>query len=223
MTSSPGSPATGFPASSPTRRGAAASRCRSCWTRRRPPSRSGAHGLIALDWENGNRSVLVDAGLSGVIVGLTLATTAPEIYRALLEATAFGTRLIIETFRRRGRSGDRVGGRGRPDQERRGDADLRGRPPAPAQRDRVRAGAGARVCHSCRGRRGRLPGRARRGRAPWAGSTAASTGRTRPAPTSTTSCTPSTSGCTTTFGRGANEVMYRLRAIRDRALGGGSR
>jgi L-ribulokinase len=58
----------------------------------------GPHGLIALDWENGNRSVLVDAGLSGVIVGLTLATTAPEIYRALLEATAFGTRLIIETF-----------------------------------------------------------------------------------------------------------------------------
>jgi L-ribulokinase len=58
----------------------------------------GANGLIALDWENGNRSVLVDAGLSGAIVGLTLATTAPEIYRALLEATAFGTRLIIETF-----------------------------------------------------------------------------------------------------------------------------
>jgi L-ribulokinase len=58
----------------------------------------GASGLIALDWEGGNRSVLVDAGLSGAIVGLTLATTAPEIYRALLEATAFGTRLIIETF-----------------------------------------------------------------------------------------------------------------------------
>src|SRR6516162_3440158 len=62
----------------------------------------GAHGLIALDWENGNRSVLVDAGLSGAIVGLTLATTAPEIYRALLEATAFGTRLIIETFKTSG-------------------------------------------------------------------------------------------------------------------------
>jgi L-ribulokinase len=61
--------------------------------------RPGAHGLIALDWENGNRSVLVDAGLSGAIVGLTLATTAPEIYRALIEATAFGTRLIIETFK----------------------------------------------------------------------------------------------------------------------------
>jgi L-ribulokinase len=58
----------------------------------------GAHGLIALDWEGGNRSVLVDGRLSGVIVGLTLATTAPEIYRALLESTAFGTRVIIEAF-----------------------------------------------------------------------------------------------------------------------------
>jgi L-ribulokinase len=58
----------------------------------------GAHGLIALDWEGGNRSVLVDGRLSGVIVGLTLATTAPEIYRALLESTAFGTRMIMETF-----------------------------------------------------------------------------------------------------------------------------
>jgi L-ribulokinase len=59
---------------------------------------AGAHGLIALDWEGGNRSVLVDARLSGVTVGLTLATTAPEIYRALLESTAFGTRMIIDTF-----------------------------------------------------------------------------------------------------------------------------
>jgi L-ribulokinase len=59
---------------------------------------AGASGLIALDWEGGNRSVLVDGRLSGVIVGLTLATTAPEIYRALLESTAFGTRMIIDTF-----------------------------------------------------------------------------------------------------------------------------
>ena len=59
---------------------------------------AGAHGLIALDWEGGNRSVLVDGRLSGAIVGLTLATTAPEIYRALLESTAFGTRMIIDTF-----------------------------------------------------------------------------------------------------------------------------
>jgi L-ribulokinase len=58
----------------------------------------GAHGLVALDWEGGNRSVLVDHGLSGVIAGLTLATRPHEIYRALLESTAFGTRIIIEAF-----------------------------------------------------------------------------------------------------------------------------
>jgi L-ribulokinase len=58
----------------------------------------GEHGLIALDWSNGNRSVLVDHELSGLIVGLTLSTEAPDIYRALIEATAFGTRKIIETF-----------------------------------------------------------------------------------------------------------------------------
>jgi len=58
----------------------------------------GAHGLIALDWLNGNRSVLVDHHLSGAIVGLTLATRPPDIYRALLEATAFGTRVIIDAF-----------------------------------------------------------------------------------------------------------------------------
>jgi L-ribulokinase len=58
----------------------------------------GAHGLVALDWHSGNRSVLVDHHLSGVIVGLTLATKPHEIYRALLEATAFGTRVIIGAF-----------------------------------------------------------------------------------------------------------------------------
>jgi L-ribulokinase len=58
----------------------------------------GEHGLIALDWESGNRSVLVDGGLSGVIVGLTLATTPEDVYRAIIEATAFGTRKIVETF-----------------------------------------------------------------------------------------------------------------------------
>ncbi|HUZ37444.1 MAG TPA: ribulokinase [Streptosporangiaceae bacterium] len=59
---------------------------------------AGAHGLIALDWLNGNRSVLVDHHLSGVIAGLTLATRPPDIYRALIEATAFGTRTVIEAF-----------------------------------------------------------------------------------------------------------------------------
>ena len=58
----------------------------------------GAHGLVALDWHNGNRSVLVDHHLSGVIVGLTLATRPEDVYRALLESTAFGTRTIIEAF-----------------------------------------------------------------------------------------------------------------------------
>jgi L-ribulokinase len=58
----------------------------------------GQHGLIALDWNNGNRSVLVDHELSGLIVGLTLGTRAEDVYRALIEATAFGTRKIIETF-----------------------------------------------------------------------------------------------------------------------------
>jgi L-ribulokinase len=60
--------------------------------------RPGEHGLLALDWWNGVRSTLMDAELSGLILGVTLATTAPEIYRALIEATAFGTRKIIETF-----------------------------------------------------------------------------------------------------------------------------
>ncbi|MDQ0862946.1 ribulokinase [Arthrobacter globiformis] len=59
----------------------------------------GQHGLIALDWHSGNRSVLVDHELSGVVVGQTLATRPEDIYRALLEATAFGTRTIVEAFR----------------------------------------------------------------------------------------------------------------------------
>jgi len=58
----------------------------------------GEHGLVALDWQSGNRSVLVDHELSGVIVGLTLATKPHEIYRALVESTAFGARKIVETF-----------------------------------------------------------------------------------------------------------------------------
>ncbi len=58
----------------------------------------GAHGLIALDWWNGNRSLLVNHDLSGLIVGLTLATRPPDVYRALLESTAYGTRMIIEAF-----------------------------------------------------------------------------------------------------------------------------
>ena len=58
----------------------------------------GAHGLVALDWNNGNRSLLVDHELSGLLIGQTLSTTPEDVYRALLESTAFGTRAIIEAF-----------------------------------------------------------------------------------------------------------------------------
>ena len=58
----------------------------------------GAHGLIALDWHSGNRSVLVDSSLSGLLIGTTITTRPEEIYRALVEATAFGTRVIVEAF-----------------------------------------------------------------------------------------------------------------------------
>jgi L-ribulokinase len=60
--------------------------------------RPGECGLLALDWWNGNRSVLVDADLSGLLVGMSLATSASDIYRSLIEATAFGTRVIVDAF-----------------------------------------------------------------------------------------------------------------------------
>ena len=62
----------------------------------------GESGLLALDWWNGNRSPLVDADLSGLILGLTLTTKPEEIYRALMEATAFGTNLVIDTYKNAG-------------------------------------------------------------------------------------------------------------------------
>jgi L-ribulokinase len=62
----------------------------------------GGHGLVALDWHNGNRSVLVDHDLSGLVVGATLSTRPEDVYRALIEATAFGTRIIIEGFEKSG-------------------------------------------------------------------------------------------------------------------------
>ncbi|MBB6638189.1 ribulokinase, partial [Cohnella thailandensis] len=62
----------------------------------------GESGLVALDWWNGNRSVLVDTNLTGVVVGYTLLTKPEEMYRALLEATAYGTRTIIDAFHNNG-------------------------------------------------------------------------------------------------------------------------
>jgi len=64
--------------------------------------RPGQSGLLALDWNNGNRTILVDPRLGGLVVGQTLHTTRAEIYRALIEATAFGARMIIERIREYG-------------------------------------------------------------------------------------------------------------------------
>ena len=64
--------------------------------------KAGEHGLVALDWWNGNRSILVDVDLTGMILGMTLQTKPEDIYRALIEATAYGTRMIIEDFRKYG-------------------------------------------------------------------------------------------------------------------------
>ncbi len=68
----------------------------------------GESGLLALDWNNGNRTILVDQRLTGLLLGQTLATTPAEIYRALIEATAFGARAIIERFKEYGVPIDRV-------------------------------------------------------------------------------------------------------------------
>jgi L-ribulokinase len=68
----------------------------------------GESGLMALDWNNGNRTVLVDTRLTGLILGQTLHTTRAEMYRALIEATAYGARAIIERMRQYGVAIDRV-------------------------------------------------------------------------------------------------------------------
>jgi L-ribulokinase len=182
----------------------------------------GAHGLIALDWENGNRSVLVDAGLSGVIVGLTLATTAPEIYRALLEATAFGTRLIVETFNASGVPVAEfvvAGGLIKSAPLMQIYADVLRRPlsvigsdqgPALGSAIHAAVAAGAYpdvpAAAVAMGRVNRDVYRPDSGRADVYDELYAEYVRLHDY-----------------FGRGANEVMYRLRAIRDRALEGGSR
>jgi len=182
----------------------------------------GAHGLIALDWENGNRSVLVDAGLAGVIVGLTLATTAPEIYRALLEATAFGTRLIIETFKASGVPVTELvvaGGLVKSPSIMQIYADVTGCPlsvigseqgPALGSAIHAAVAAGAYpdvpAAASAMGRVNRDVYRPDAARADVYDELYAEYVRLHDY-----------------FGRGANEVMYRLRAIRDRALEGGSR
>ena len=77
-------------------------------TKEAAKQRPGQSGLLALDWNNGNRTILVDQLLTGLLVGQTLYTTQAEIYRALIEATAFGARAIIERIREYGVPIDRV-------------------------------------------------------------------------------------------------------------------
>ena len=112
----------------------------------------GESGLLALDWWNGNRSVLVDVDLTGLLIGATLATKPEEIYRALIEATAYGTRVIIETFEKNGVPVTRAGGlRRAARKEQTADADLRRCDRARVQGQRLQADPGAGFGHVRRG------------------------------------------------------------------------
>jgi L-ribulokinase len=178
--------------------------------------RPGAHGLVALDWLNGNRSVLVDHHLSGVIVGLTLASRAPDVYRALLESTAFGTRVIIDAFRDAGLPVTELviaGGLMRNDLLMQIYADvtrlplsLAGSAQAPALGSAIHAAVAA-GCY------------------PDVPAAAAVLGRRR-----RNACTPDPASAAVYdelyaeyirlhdyFGRGGNEALHRLRALRDRS------
>jgi len=77
-------------------------------TRNAEKIKPGESGLLCLDWHNGNRTVLVDQRLSGLILGMTLHTSPAEIYRALLESTAFGARVIMDRFEAYGMQVDRI-------------------------------------------------------------------------------------------------------------------
>jgi L-ribulokinase len=77
-------------------------------TKEASKQKPGQSGLLALDWNNGNRTILVDQRLTGLLLGQTLGTTPAEIYRALIEATAFGARAIIERFKEYGVPIDRI-------------------------------------------------------------------------------------------------------------------
>jgi L-ribulokinase len=178
---------------------------------------AGAHGLVALDWLNGNRSVLVDHHLSGVIAGLTLATRAPDIYRALVESTAFGTRVIIDAFDGAGLPVTELvvaGGLLRNSFIMQVYADVTRRPlsligsaQGPALGSAIHAAVAA-------------------GAYPDVPAAAAAMGGKR-----TAACTPDRASADIYdqlyaeylllhdyFGRGANEVLHRLRALRDRVL-----
>jgi L-ribulokinase len=184
--------------------------------------RPGQSGLVALDWWNGNRSVLVDVDLSGLLLGATLATKAPEIYRALIEATAFGTRLIIESFEASGVPvGDIVACGGLPERNRllmQIYADVTGReisvassPQAPALGSAMWAAVAA---GSAAGGYDRIAD---------AAAAMAHLREERYLPDAARAAVydelyAEYRTLHDHFGRGANDAMKRLRAIRDRAL-----
>ncbi|MFI8069577.1 ribulokinase [Streptomyces sp. NPDC086033] len=89
---------TGFPVEYAEKAAAAGQSAHEYLTELAARQKVGEHGLVALDWHSGNRSVLVDHDLSGLLIGQTLSTRPEDVYRALLEATAFGTRTIIDAF-----------------------------------------------------------------------------------------------------------------------------
>jgi len=180
---------------------------------------TGAHGLIALDWLNGNRSVLVDHRLSGVVAGLTLATRAPDVYRALIESTAFGTRVIIDAFEGAGVNvGELViaGGLIRNELIMQIYADVTRRPlsligsaQGPAQGSAIHAAVAA-------GAYPDVPAAA-------AAMGSLQRGAYAPDPASAAVYDELYAEYVTLhdyFGRGANEVLHRLRALRDRVLAG---
>ena len=176
----------------------------------------GEHGLLALDWWNGNRSTLVDVDLTGLLIGATLATRAPDIYRALIESTAFGTRTIIESFEARGvMINELVAAGGLPDKNallRQIYADVTGRPlklagsaQAPALGSAMHAAVAAGVypdIHAAADKMGKLKDEV-----------------VQPIPENTAIYDQLYADYKTlydTFGRGANDVMKRLKALRHR-------
>ncbi len=183
---------------------------------------AGAHGLLALDWHNGNRSVLVDHHLSGLVAGLTLATRPADIYRALIESTAFGTRVIIDAFEAAGVGVAELviaGGLTRNELIMQVYADVTRRPlgligsaQGPALGSAIHAAVAA-------------------GAYPDVPAAAAAMGSMRPK-----AYPPDPASADVYdelyaeyvrlhdyFGRGSNEVMHRLRALRDRVLASGGR
>jgi len=178
---------------------------------------AGAHGLIALDWLNGNRSVLVNHHLSGAIVGLTLATRPPDIYRALVESTAFGTRVILDAFAASGVPVTEFVAAGGLLKDRfvmQVYADVLRRPISVITSDQGPALGSAIHAAVAAGAYAGVPAAA----AAMGGKRAAAYA---PDPASADVYDGLYAEYTTLhdyFGRGANEVMHRLRDIRDRSL-----